>query len=238
MKQHIILFTMIYSLTLTNPSHANAEQSVKIIDLATQAHFSRNASKLTELELGKQLTAYEHAYIDYRQALYYMQNRDNKNAEQQLNQAEQYLVNKGDDRTSKDYSLQASVYSLKAGLGIFNGAVYGSKSSAAIDKAKQLNPNNPQVWLVKGLSAFHTPGIFGGSNKQALKHFDKAIEMYEQNSNKSAYWGYEEALVWRALVHKKNSNSKLCLRDLNQALASAPEFVWASELLARFTAGE
>lgn len=201
----------------------------------TNAYLARDIASLNVIKKQLATASYEMAYANYRLALFSMFNDDKSKAEILLDDAEATLKSDKIENSSLNYSLLASVYSLKAGLSILSGAINGKKSSDAINKAQELNDKNPQVWLVKGLSAYHTPGIFGGSNKKAIQFFNKAISLYSKNQDKSVYWGLEEALVWRAILHKKNKQTNEAIRDLKEALSYNENFVRAKELLVKFS---
>jgi hypothetical protein len=69
---------------------------------------------------------------------------------------------------------------------------YGPMASDAIDKAKQLNPNNPRVYVLEGVDKFQTPEQFGGSKSEAKILFEKAAMLYDTTKPESTIhptWG-------------------------------------------------
>ena len=69
---------------------------------------------------------------------------------------------------------------------------YGPQASSALDKAKQLNPDNPRVYVLEGLDKFNTPEQWGGSKEEAKKLFEKANLLYQTIKPESAIhpnWG-------------------------------------------------
>ncbi|MEW5251009.1 tetratricopeptide repeat protein [Microbulbifer discodermiae] len=202
----------------------------------TNAYLARDIVALEEIkaQLPSELS-YEVAYVNYRLALTLMLNEKKADAEILLNKAEAILTEREVENSSLDYSLLASVYSLKAGMGMFSGPVNGKKSSDSILKAQKLDRQNPQIWLVKGLSAYHTPKVFGGSDNKAIQFFNKAIALYSNDMDRAVYWGLEEALVWRAILHKKNGHEEEAIKDLERALHYRKNFPWAKELLVKFS---
>ena len=56
---------------------------------------------------------------------------------------------------------------------------YGQLSEEAINKAEQLNPNNPRVFVLRGEDKFYTPEEYGGNKKQAKEYLEKAIRLFE-----------------------------------------------------------
>ncbi|MBS1614728.1 MAG: hypothetical protein JST06_01265 [Bacteroidetes bacterium] len=69
---------------------------------------------------------------------------------------------------------------------------YGKEFEAHLEKAKELNADNPRIYLEYGITKFYTPKMFGGGKKEALPYFEKAKALYakeNQNDIEKPYWG-------------------------------------------------
>lgn len=69
---------------------------------------------------------------------------------------------------------------------------YGKIFGENLDKAKELNENNPRIYHLKGSSVFFTPKMFGGGAKNAKPYFDKAATLFAQENDsdmKDPFWG-------------------------------------------------
>lgn len=69
---------------------------------------------------------------------------------------------------------------------------YGKIFDENLAKAKTINENNPHIYLLKAMSLFYTPKMFGGGPKNAKPYFIKATEKFALLTNKSIdnpYWG-------------------------------------------------
>ncbi len=55
---------------------------------------------------------------------------------------------------------------------------YGPQASEALEKAKEMDANNPRVYLLEGQDKFYTPEQFGGSKAEAKVLFEKAKALY------------------------------------------------------------
>lgn len=69
---------------------------------------------------------------------------------------------------------------------------YSPVASDAIDKAKQLNPNNPRVYVLEGVDKFQTPEQYGGSKTEAKVLFEKAAMLYDSTKPETSIhptWG-------------------------------------------------
>ena len=62
---------------------------------------------------------------------------------------------------------------------------YGDIFEENLEAAKKLNPDNPRIYYLKGISLYHTPKTFGGGAKGAYPNFEKAQELFQ----KDPYWG-------------------------------------------------
>jgi len=80
---------------------------------------------------------------------------------------------------------------------------YASVSDAAIEKAKELNPENPRIYLLIGQDKFFTPKEFGGSKTEAKKLFETAIakfEVFKPASQGGPQWGRLQAQYFYSLI--------------------------------------
>jgi tetratricopeptide (TPR) repeat protein len=69
---------------------------------------------------------------------------------------------------------------------------YGEPFDKNLEKAKALNPNNPRIYYLRGVSTFYTPKMFGGGAKRAKPYFEKAKSLFatqDKSSVMKPYWG-------------------------------------------------
>ncbi len=74
-------------------------------------------------------------------------------------------------------------------------ATYGPESAGYLQKAKQLNPNNPRLYYLEGANIFGTPEQFGGGKANAKPLLEKAVALYKVEQVKPLYpdWGKKQA---------------------------------------------
>lgn len=72
---------------------------------------------------------------------------------------------------------------------------YGKTAGEALDNALKLDPNNPRLHYLKGMSLFGTPEQFGGGKAKAKPVFEKAVALFKEQKPKDMYpdWGSKQA---------------------------------------------
>jgi hypothetical protein len=71
----------------------------------------------------------------------------------------------------------------------------GKDAADALQKGMQVDPNNPRLYYLQGMSLFGTPPQFGGGKDKAKPLFEKSIALYKAAQTKPLYphWGQHEA---------------------------------------------
>ena len=220
------LVTLLLAISL------NTQASQADINAIEQAAMSLDTQQLTILV--EQNSGYEKAF-----ALYNLSIAKNLHAEQEqaitsLDSAISALENLTEQTPNDDeaWILLAQTYGLKTAFQPMKGAEYGPKSGKALATAFSLNQNNPRAYLVKGISKYNTPAMYGGSKTAALTALDQAIALYSQEGNSSdKVWGEADAHVWKGLANISLENKAQALTDWHNALAITPNFGWAKMLI-------
>lgn len=78
---------------------------------------------------------------------------------------------------------------------------YGAKASAAIQEGLKLDPNNPRLYYLQGMSVYGTPAQFGGGKDKAKPIFEKAVAAGKAEQIKPLHpnWGLKESEKMLAL---------------------------------------
>jgi len=102
----------------------------------------------------------------------------------------------GNKPTDETYVLAAFIANARLGVdGASRWQKYGKIFAENIDKAKELNPNNPRMYYLQGTSKRFTPKMFGGGKKAALPYFEKANELFAKENSDDILkpsWGKKE----------------------------------------------
>ena len=72
---------------------------------------------------------------------------------------------------------------------------YGQEAGTALAKGIEVNPNNPRLHYLQGMSVFNTPEAFGGGKAKAKPVFEKAVSLFKTEEVKPLYpkWGQKQA---------------------------------------------
>ena len=96
---------------------------------------------------------------------------------------------------SELYALQAFLYPGRITVDPMNrGMEYIPKMNAALEKAIELNPENPRSYYLRAITLLNMPEQFGGGAKVARPLFEKAKEKFDQFEPASPIhpdWGKE-----------------------------------------------
>lgn len=121
---------------------------------------------------------------------------DPKRKDALLDEADTYAAEAGKllgKETDELYVLHALIANARMGVDPQNRwQKYGKTFEDNLDKAKELNPNNPRIYLLRGIAKFYTPKMFGGGKKTALPYFEKAAPLFDREPKTDVakpYWG-------------------------------------------------
>jgi hypothetical protein len=59
---------------------------------------------------------------------------------------------------------------------------YGKVFDSNLETAKEMNPDNPRIYYLRGTSKFFTPKMWGGGKKASLPFFEKAQGLFEKEN--------------------------------------------------------
>ena len=124
-------------------------------------------------------------------------------------------------------ALLSALYGLRMGYSPWKGMYLGSKSQSLMDKALNDAPSSPLVWKLYANSKFFTPEMWGGDLKEAIKAYEKAVQLYESNPEKIKFnWFYIDTLAFLGQAYTKDSQTPLTLLTYEKALKAEPNFTW------------
>lgn len=112
----------------------------------------------------------------------YLVEKDMKRRDMIIDMADKYLekVNAIDSKNQETYVLAALIANARLSVdGPNRWKKYGEIFETNLNAAKAINPNNPRIYHLKGVSVFFTPKMFGGGCKNAMEFLSKAKPLFE-----------------------------------------------------------
>jgi len=177
---------------------------------------------------------YDLAQTQYGYIGYCFSIKDKKTAEQYIDKLDIVTreLSRHQEYKSEASALTGAVIAFRIALKPAKAIYLGQKSLEYIDKAVELDNNDPTAWIEKANSNYHTPAIFGGSYKDAIKNYKTAVKLLEQDINKyEGHWIYIHTLTWLAKSYEENSDLLNAKKTYEKILNIAPDFQWVKNEL-------
>ena len=191
--------------------------------MAGQAEATKDLSMLYDL------TEAQYGYIGYCLSV-----NQKKEAEELLVMAEgqvaKLLEKKGNN--PRVYSLRGAFYGYRVQLQPLRIPYFGKKSEEANSRALELDPGEPQAWMERGNIAFYKPAIFGGSKKEAVHYYEKAVRLYEASPGRTRQnWLYLNCLAGLGIAYEETGHVEQAGKVYEKLLRMEPSFKWIRDEL-------
>lgn len=95
---------------------------------------------------------------------------------------------------SEIYALKGYIQYMKLSIDPRTRLSYMTASAVSLAKAKELNPENPRVYLIMGQNTFYTPETFGGGKAKAKLVLETAaakFAIFKPENELAPNWGAE-----------------------------------------------
>lgn len=247
MKYQTTLLFCLFLLPITQSVSAQEAQFSEIRQTIETAVDSLQPEKLIELTEEKLETLSEaddsriqkYAYYYRGYSNYRLQNSfpdiNDDNKEKYLDEAVAMFEKavELDPDFAEAHAMLGSCYGMKAS-GFFSGMKYGPKSDEAMDKAKELEPDNPRVVMLDAIGTLFKPSAFGGSTDKAIEGLRHAAELFEEWEPSNEYaprWGDAEVYAWLGQGYAEAERYEKAKESLEKALEVKSGYPWVQEVL-------
>jgi len=108
---------------------------------------------------------------------------------------------------SELFALQGFLYQGRIQVSPIRGMTYSQKAAEILDKAIEVNPENPRALFLMAQNIYFTPKMFGGGPKNALPKFQEAKGKFDKENGKdgiSPNWGSKSNLRMIETCNKNN----------------------------------
>jgi tetratricopeptide (TPR) repeat protein len=131
------------------------------------------------------------------------------------------------------HAVRSSVLGQMIGSNPLRGMTLGPRSGDAMERALELGPSNPRVWLMRGIGAMFTPSMFGGGLDKAEEYLSKSLALFpnDRPAPPMPAWGHAEAYIWMGQLHKRRDRINDARQAYNRALELQPDNGWVKHVL-------
>lgn len=176
-----------------------------------------------------ELINYQYGYIAWC-----IGNNEKKQAKAYLKLAEDNLaeLEKRSYNSSYINAYKSAFYGFNVGLNKLKAPFLGPKSVNAAKLSMQEDASNPNGFIQFGNAQFYMPPIFGGSKSEALKYYQQAANIMEENpvSIKND-WNYLSLLVNIAEAYNEIKEYDKAEEYYRRILEIEPDFKWVKNEL-------
>ena len=199
MKKTVIalVFVSLFYFGFANEAYQKAmTQSIEKLDQAKTIpdymEVANQFERISNIEKSEWLPLY---YASFAYILISFQETDNAKKDAVLDQAQKYLDQAMalSPNESELFLLQGFLYPSRITVDPMNrGMALMPEMNKSLDKALELNPDNPRVYYLRATMTFHTPEAYGGGAAKALPLYQTAEEkfrIFKPESELSPNWG-------------------------------------------------
>ena len=136
-------------------------------------------------------------FASYAYIMISFQEPENAKKDQYLDQAQKYLDQAMaiEPNESELHMLQGFLYPSRITIDPMNrGMELMPEMNKSLDKALELNPDNPRVYFLRATMMFHMPEAYGGGAANALPLYqaaDEKFRIFKPKTELSPSWGKE-----------------------------------------------
>ena len=140
---------------------------------------------------------------------------------------------------AETHALLASVYGLMIGENNALGPSLGPRIDAVQADALALGPENPRVWLLRGIGDFFTPEAFGGGVEAALAALERSASAFETDAPAppEPRWGRADVHLWLGQAYAAKGDVARARANYERVLELEPANAWVRDELLPGLAG-
>lgn len=129
-------------------------------------------------------------------------------------------------------ALLSGLYGFKIAYSPVKGMYYGPRSSTLIEQALKNSRKSPLVWKLYANSKLFTPEMWGGDINEAIKAYNKSIELYTADKSRATHnWFYIDAFAFLGQAYTKNNQKSEAIEAYEKALTIEPGYTWVKQQL-------
>src|SRR6202165_6130705 len=139
-------------------------------------------------------------------------------------------IGQGAQPLAETHALLAMTMGRMIGLDQIYSPTLGPLIPKEMNAAITMAPNNPRIWLLRGIQSFYTSEEYGGGLPVAETQLKKAIELFatDNPAPPAPSWGKAEAYVWLGQGVQKQNRIAEARAAYNKALSVQRDYPWVT----------
>ncbi len=156
-------------------------------------------------------------------------------ADEGIERCERALALEG--RNAEALALKGSLQGMSIRFRPAAAIMLGPAARENLERAKQLAPESPRVWVLSGINTLHMPSFFGGGAEPALKEFQQAESLFARAAPAASDgaagpdWGRDDAPLWAGRAQMQLKSYEAARRSFHRALEANPNNGWVRSSL-------
>lgn len=234
MKYYLTLSLLLYLLALQAQDYRSAIYQAFVDDRMDSWKEVLNQMEQDYAQSSDPVLLFDLLEAEYGYTGWLVSEKKKKEAEELLISAERHMSQLADQGldNARVYSLKGAFYGFQIMLEPARAPKLGRLSMEANEKAMDLDPGEPQVWLERANMDYYRPVIFGGSKKKAVPMYEKAVELFESSPGSTREnWMYLNSLVGLAVAYENTRNISEAGKVYRKILELEPSYKYVKEEL-------
>lgn len=238
MKFKILSFLILFFVLARAQTNINAQSAYKsqIYNAYINGDMNKWAAIIqvfekespSTIERKLELVSYYYGYIGYLIGA-----KKNETAQKFIVKGEKLIADviKMSPNNATAYAFKGSFLGFRIGMSKFKALSLGQESIESIEKAYKLDPQNIQVVVDRANALYHTPRLFGGDKKEALRLFQEGVTLIETSKSAKNNWFYLNLLTLIAQAYESTDQNKQAALVYEKILRLEPDFKWVKNEL-------
>ena len=139
-----------------------------------------------------------------------------------------------DSTFAEGWLLLSASYAQKITVKPLNAVGLGRRFSRAMNRAEELEPDNPRVVLLRAITDYNLPRIVGGNKDRAVDGLLKAAELFRNETVTDPAlpsWGHDQTYARLGIAYMDRGEFDEARKAFDEALLLNPDYRWVSRTL-------
>ena len=139
-----------------------------------------------------------------------------------------------DSSFAEGWLLLSASYAQKITVKPLSAVGLGRRFNRAMNRAEELEPDNPRVVLLRAITDYNLPRIVGGNKGRAVDGFLRSAKLYQEETVTDPAlpsWGHDQAYARLGIAYMDRHKFDEAREAFNRALVLNPDYQWVSQTL-------